>query len=102
MGCFFAITGEFKTLAILSSASVLLIYFGVAMAFIKLRLNKTPYPGSFKVWGGNTVPVISILIILWVLSNLTTNEIIGILSFVGILSAIYLFIKLLKKKKELA
>ncbi len=102
MGCFFSVTGEFKTLAILSSASVLLIYFGVAMAFIKLRLNKTLYPGSFKVWGGYAVPVISILIILWVLSNLTTNEIIGILSFVGILSAVYLLIKLLKKKRELA
>jgi APA family basic amino acid/polyamine antiporter len=101
MGCFFSITGEFKQLAILSSASVLLIYFGVAMAFIKLRITGKADAGTFRVWGGYTVPVISILIILWVLSKLTTNEIIGIVSFVGILSAIYIVMKLLKKRSKL-
>jgi len=100
MGCFFAITGEFKQLAILSSASVLLIYLGVALAMIKLRLDKKAEPDTFKVWGGYTVPVISILIILWVLSKLTTNEIVGIVSFVGILSIIYMSMKFLQKKKE--
>ena len=101
MGCFFSITGEFKQLAILSSASVLLIYFGVAMAFIKLRITGKAEAGTFRVWGGYTVPVISILIILWVLSKLTTNEIMGIVSFIAILSAIYMFMKLLKKKSKL-
>ena len=100
MGCFFSITGEFKQLAILSSASVLLIYFGVAMAFIKLRITGKAEAGTFRVWGGYTVPVISILIILWVLSKLTTNEIMGIVSFIAILSAIYMFMKLLKKKSK--
>lgn len=100
MGCFFSITGEFKTLAILSSASVLLIYLGVALAFIKLRLNKTLYSGSFKVWGGYTVPVVSILIILWVLSKLATNELIGIAGFVAVLSVIYLAMTYLKRKKQ--
>jgi APA family basic amino acid/polyamine antiporter len=99
MGCFFSITGEFKTLAILSSASVLLIYLGVALAFIKLRLNKTLYAGSFKVWGGYTVPIISILIILWVLSKLASNELIGIVSFTAIISLIYLVMYLLRRKK---
>ena len=99
MGCFFAITGEFKQLAILSSASVLLIYLGVALAFIKLRFDKKDETGSFKVWGGYTVPVVSILIILWVLSKLATNEIVGIVSFAGILTAIYLIMKFLKVKK---
>lgn len=101
MGCFFSITGEFKQLAILSSASVLLIYLGVAMAFIKLRITGKAEAGTFRVWGGYTVPVISILIILWVLSKLTSNEIIGIVSFIAILSAIYMFMKLLKKKSKL-
>ncbi|MDP3643684.1 MAG: APC family permease [Bacteroidota bacterium] len=99
MGCLFSITGEFKTLAILSSASVLLIYFGVAMAFIKLRIKGKAESGTFRVWGGYTVPVISILIILWVLSKLTTSEIIGIVIFVAILSAIYMVMKLLRKNK---
>jgi amino acid transporter len=98
MGCFFSITGEFKQLAILSSASVLLIYFGVALAFIKLRFTGKAETGTFRIWGGYTVPIISIVIILWVLSKLTSNEIIGIVSFIAILSAIYMFMKLLRKK----
>lgn len=97
MGCFFSITGEFKQLAILSSASVLLIYLGVALAFIKLRMTKKAEEGTFKVRGGYTVPVISVLIILWVLSKLTTSEIIGIMSFIGILSVVYLFLKFLRR-----
>ncbi|MBA4410985.1 MAG: amino acid permease [Odoribacter sp.] len=99
MGCLFSITGEFKTLAILSSASVLLIYFGVAMSVIKLRIKGKAESGTFRVWGGYTVPVISILIIIWVLSKLTTSEIIGIVIFVAILSAIYMVMKLLRKNK---
>lgn len=99
MGCLFAITGEFKQLAILSSASVLLIYLGVALALIKLRLDKKAESDTFKVWGGYTVPVISILIILWVLSNLKNAELIGIVSFTAIISAIYMAMYLLKKRK---
>lgn len=101
VGCFFSITGEFKQLAILSSASVLLIYFGVALTFIKLRITGKAEADTFRVWGGYTVPGISILIILWVLSKLTTNEIVGIVSFIAILSAIYMFMKLLKKNSKL-
>lgn len=101
MGCIFSITGEFKQLAILSSAAVLLIYFGVAMAVIKLRITGEAENGTFRIWGGYTVPVVSILIILWVLSKLTSNEIIGIVSFIAILTAIYMFMKLLKKNREI-
>jgi amino acid transporter len=99
MGCFFSITGEFKQLAMLSSASVLLIYLGVALAFVKLRLTHQKVPGSFRVKGGYIVPVLSVLIILWVLSNLDLKEIIGIAGFVAILSVIYLMMKLLKRKQ---
>lgn len=99
MGCIFSITGEFKQLAILSSASVLLIYLGVALAMIKLRISKKADAGTFKIWGGYTVPILSILIILWVLSKLASNELVGIASFVGILSAIYLIVFYLQKNK---
>lgn len=99
MGCIFSITGEFKQLAVLSSASVLLIYFGVALAMIKLRISQKAEAGTFKVWGGYTVPILSILIILWVLSKLSNNELIGIAGFVGILSVIYLGMVFLRKRK---
>jgi APA family basic amino acid/polyamine antiporter len=90
LGCFFAIVGEFKQLAVLSSASILLIYMGVALASIKARYKKENGSDTFKIPGGYIIPVISVLIILWFLSNLTKNEIIGIISFIGILSLIYL------------
>lgn len=101
MGCLFAITGEFKQLAILSSASVLLIYLGVALAMIKLRLDKKAEPNTFNVWGGYTVPVLSILIILWVLSKMTTNELIGIVSFTGIISVIYMAMYFWRRNKNI-
>ncbi len=99
LGCFFALVGEFKQLAILSSASILLIYLGVALALIKSRIRKEKTTGSFRTPGGYLVPVISVLIILWFLSNLSKNEIIGMVSFIAILSLIYVGIRLLEKKK---
>lgn len=100
LGCFFAIVGEFKQLAVLSSASILLIYMGVALASIKARFKKENSPDTFKIPGGYIIPVLSVFIILWFLSNLTRNELIGIISFIGILSLIYLGIYFYEKNKN--
>lgn len=100
MGCFFSIVGEFKQLAILSSASSLLIYLGVALAVIKLRLRKEEDNKSFKIPGGYTIPIIAIIAIGWFLSNLTFNEKIGIISFIAILSVIFLIIRFFDKEKS--
>lgn len=99
LGCFFAITGEFEQLAILSSASVLLVYLGVALSVIKLRTVKTLYPDSFRIPGGYTIPILAVLTILWLLSNLTRPEMLGMLITLASLSVIFLFIKLLKLDK---
>lgn len=100
LSCFFSITGEFKQLAIFSSSSVLLVYLGVALAVIKLRLKKDNDIASFRIPGGYAIPVLAIITIIWFLSNLTTEEMIGIVVFIAILSALYLAIKYLKLKKE--
>jgi amino acid transporter len=89
LSCILSITGGFKQLAILSTASVLLIYLGVALAVIKLRMKKTGELASFKIPGGLIVPVISVLIILWFLTNLAKNEVIGMAIFITVLSIIY-------------
>ena len=102
LGCFFAIVGEFKQLAILSSASILLIYLGVTLALIRSRIRKEPGEGSFRTPGGYLVPVFSVVIILWFLSNLSKNEVIGMISFVAILTLIYLAIKFFERRKKLA
>lgn len=96
----FASFGGFKQLAILSSAAII-IYFGVAIAVIKLR--KTEDIGStfdtFEIRGGYTVPILSVLIIGYFLSNLAKNEVITSAIFIGILSLIYVSKKILTKKK---
>jgi APA family basic amino acid/polyamine antiporter len=96
LACFFSITGEFKQLAILSTSSVLLIYLGVALAVIKLRMKKSPDLSSFKIPGGLIVPVISIIIIIWFLTNLTRKESVSMLIFIAVLSFVYYVLKLLK------
>lgn len=100
-GFIFASFGGFKQLAIISSAAILIIYMGVAIAVIKLR--KTEKGDSkiktFKIPGGYTVPMLSVIIIGYFLSNLTKNEMITTAVFIGILSLIYVGKKLFNKKK---
>ncbi len=97
----FALAGGFKQLAIIASAAGLLIYLGVTLATIKLRI--TGQTGSqkdfFRIRGGYTVPVLASLVIVWFLSNLSNNELKGLGVFIVILSIIYLSInpKLVKQ-----
>lgn len=93
LACFFAITGEFEHLAMLSSSSVLLIYLGVALAVIKLRLSGKNDSSAFKIPGGYVVPILSVITILWFLSNLATEKMIGMVIAIAILSLAYYVIK---------
>lgn len=96
LGCFFSITGEFKQLAIFSSSSVLLVYLGVALAVIKLRMKKEYDSATFRIPGGLLVPILSIITIIWFLSNLTVEEMKGITIFIVLLSVVFLIIRFLK------
>ncbi|MEX1240072.1 MAG: amino acid permease [Cyclobacteriaceae bacterium] len=98
LGCAYAISGGFTQLAILSSASSLLIYLGVALAVIKLRLTKARDPKTFRIPGGYTIPILAVIAIGWFLSNLSMNEKIGMAIFIGILSVLFLAVNWLKKK----
>jgi amino acid transporter len=97
----FSITGGFRQLVIVSSASLLLIYMAVVLSTIKLRLRKDPSPpGTFKIPGGPIIPSITLILILWFLSRLTRNEAIGIALMILILTLIYLIMKSIKMKTE--
>ncbi|RLD22016.1 MAG: amino acid permease [Bacteroidetes bacterium] len=100
MSCILALLGEFEQLAILSSASILLIYLGVTFSLVKLRRDDKEGSDSFKAPGGYIVPVIAIITIVWLLSNLSTTEQIGITIFMAILSGIYYMMHLLKSNKK--
>ncbi len=96
LGCIFAIVGEFKALAILSSSSVLIVYLGVALSTIKLRGAKEKGDSTFRIPGGIAIPILAIITILWFLSNLSQKEMIGMAIFLAILSVIYMAIRFFK------
>ena len=89
LACFFACTGEFEQLAILASASFLLIYLGVILAVIKYRLAKQEVAGSYRIPGGYLVPVLSALAVVWFLSNLPSNQLRAMLIFLALLTLLY-------------
>lgn len=99
MGFIFSSVGEFKQLAMLSSASYLIIYFGVVIAVIKFRITKSvDKDGSYRIPGGFVVPVVSALSIIWVLSNLPLNEIRGMVIFIVLLTIVYFSFRAFSKK----
>jgi len=100
IGFIFSSIGEFKQLAILSSASYLLIYLGVILALIWFRLKKTNKNVSYKVPGGYLIPIISILTIVWVLSNLPMKELGAMTIFIVIITVIYVGIQLVTKHRK--
>lgn len=91
MGFIFASSGEFRQLAMLSSASYMLIYLGVVLSVIRFRFMDKSKPGGIVM--GFVVPVISSLVILWILSKLPVNELTGMIFFITILSIIYFLLK---------
>lgn len=101
-GFFFASFGGFKQMAIISSASALLIYLGVSLSVIKLRRNRSEDqdPELFRIRGGYFVPILSSLVIIWLLSNLTKSELLGI-GFFTLFLMIFFYLINPKKIKDL-
>jgi len=95
----FSISGGFKQLVIVSSASTLIIYLGVVLAIIKMRRQKnTDTAGIFKIPGGLSVPFFAIIIICWFLMHLSSAEVKGISIFIAVVAVVYLLGWFLKKK----
>ena len=88
-GFLFACFGGFEQLAIIASATVLLIYLGVSLSVLKLRTRETHTKDAFKIPGGALVPTLSCCTILFLLSNLAYKEFVIIVMAIIILSALY-------------
>lgn len=89
LGFTIASLGGFRQLAVIASASMLLVYFGVSLSVIQLRKTKTTGQGEFKIPLGYTVPIISAGIILYFLSNMSKTQIQGTFILIGILTLVY-------------
>ena len=95
---FISISGGFKQLAVLATASLLLMHFGVILSTIRFRLKPDPdFPAKFMIPFGLTIPILAAITIIWFLYQLKSNEKIGILIFIGLLALIY-FLRKLKAK----
>jgi amino acid transporter len=93
VGFFLATAGGFKQLAVIASASMLLVYLGVSLSVIKLRRLQPFAAGIFKIPLGITVPVLSACTILYFLSHLQAYEKMGLAIFAASVSFIYMGIK---------
>jgi APA family basic amino acid/polyamine antiporter len=98
LGFIFASVGEFKQLAMLASASYLMIYLGVVLSVIKFRYSGTTGKNSFRIPGGYIIPVFSAIIIIWVFSNLPPNELIAMGIFVLLLTILYGIFSFIQRK----
>ena len=94
-----AVSGGFRQLAVIVSASLLLLYIGVVLATIKFRFTKNANkPGTFKIPGGLTIPVAALLALACFIIQLKLKEVAGIGIFISVLSIIYLLRALVKKR----
>ncbi len=97
----FSVSGGFKQLAVLASGALLLIYLAVVLAIIKFRMKKKDAAEkTFKVPGGLIIPGIAIAAIIWVLSNLSSQEIISLSIFVLVIGVIYFVMKKWQNRLE--
>ncbi len=98
LGYLLSVMGEMKQLVILSSAATLLIYLGVVLATIKMRFTKTAASAdAFKIPGGLTIPILATAVIIWMLSNLSKEEMIGMFVSLIVLTVIYWGMKKMRK-----
>ena len=99
----FSIAGGFQQLAILASAIILLVYLGVILATIKLRMKKINGEEKlFKAPGGLITPLVGIIAIMWLLSSLGIWEILSTLIFLVVVSIIYFVQRLIKTRNNSA
>jgi len=94
----FSISGGFKQLAVLASASILLIYLAVILATIKLRMMKhNAAEKTFRMPGGLIIPFIGIAAIVWLLTSLSKWEILSTIIFLAVVCVIYFLTKKFQK-----
>jgi amino acid transporter len=98
----FSTAGGFQQLAIMASAIILLVYLAVIMATIKLRKKKIEGDEkTFKAPGGLVTPLIGVVAIIWLLTNLGKWEILSTLIFIAAIIVIYFVTRRLRRKNAL-
>lgn len=92
--------GGFKVLINIASAAMLLVYLGVVLSVIQLRRKYPKEPDEFEIPGGVVVPILSSVVIIYLLAQLSGSQKIGILIFIGLLTLLYGGILYFNKKRN--
>lgn len=83
---------------VVASGSILIIYLGVSLAVIRLRLRDgKPSGDGFSIPGGFTVPVLSCLFIGWLLIQLNFKEAIGLAVLIVVSVVFYVIRQAVRK-----
>ena len=85
-----ATTGTFEKLVIIATGSVLLVYAACCLAVIWLRRRGVQQSGQpFQAPLGGTVPVLSMLVIAWLLGSLSADEWKALLVVLGVAVVVF-------------
>jgi APA family basic amino acid/polyamine antiporter len=88
--CVFALSGTFKYLAVVATGSLLLIDLGVSLAVLRLRQRDgLPKDGEFKLPFGPLIPLLSCVVVGWLLLQMPAEEAISVAVLIGACIAIY-------------
>ncbi len=88
--CAFALTGTFKYLAVFATGSLLLIDLGVSLAVMRLRQRDgLPETGHFRLPFGPLIPLLSCLIVVWLLLQVPAGEAFSIAGLIGASVVLY-------------
>ncbi len=88
--CAFALSGTFRYLAVFATGSLLLIDLGVVLAVLRLRRRDgPPGAGEFRLPFGPLIPLLSCLIVGWLLLQVPANEAMSIAGLVGASAVVY-------------
>ena len=91
IACALAVLGAFKPLAILGTASVLLVDVFVCLAVLRLRQRGVQTADApFVIPGGPLVPILGAAVCVWVLTNLSREELLGLSALVFFSGGLYL------------
>ncbi|MGH7518195.1 MAG: APC family permease [Gemmatimonadales bacterium] len=90
LGFGFAVSGSFRTLALVASGGALLLYLLACLAAVRLRRLGVRADGApLDFPGGSVIAVLAVLAILWVLTSLSAAEFAALALTVVVASAIY-------------
>jgi amino acid transporter len=90
LACLLAITGTFRSLVVLSTVSILLVYLATCLASIQLRRRDVRADGPpFNVPGGHTIPILACLVVIWMLSSASRTEFLSVAAAIVLASILY-------------